>query len=95
MRSWRKSTSRPHRHSGKPSDASGRGSSISKGRGELLTSTKDIVGKQKKNFKELLNPTNTPSIKEAFNCVLSGILCEVISSVRTSGKGCTVPIQPE
>ncbi|KAI3362891.1 hypothetical protein L3Q82_001666 [Scortum barcoo] len=32
--------------------------------GELLTSTGDIVGRWKKYFEELLNPTNTPSTEE-------------------------------
>ena len=35
------------------------------GGGELLTSTGDIVGWWKEYFKDLLNPTDTPSVEEA------------------------------
>ena len=35
------------------------------GGGELLTSTGDIVRRGKEYFKDLLNPTETPSIEEA------------------------------
>ncbi|KAK3508064.1 hypothetical protein QTP70_012241 [Hemibagrus guttatus] len=34
------------------------------GDGELLASTGDIVGRWKKYFKDLLNPTDTPSVEE-------------------------------
>ncbi|KAI3370788.1 hypothetical protein L3Q82_007323 [Scortum barcoo] len=45
--------------------------------GELLTSTGDTVGRWKKYFEELLNPTDTPSIEE----VEAGDSEEVDSSI--------------
>ncbi|KAI3352266.1 hypothetical protein L3Q82_005245 [Scortum barcoo] len=62
---------RPRRDSGKPSGASEGGSStlptlfVYSAGGELLTSTGDIVGRWKKYFEDLLNPTDLPSNEEA------------------------------
>ena len=33
--------------------------------GALLTSTRDVVDRWKEYFEDLLNPTDTPSVKEA------------------------------
>ena len=38
---------------------------VNSGDGELMTVTEDIVGRWKEYFKDLLNPTDTPSIVEA------------------------------
>ncbi|KAI3365390.1 hypothetical protein L3Q82_010477 [Scortum barcoo] len=58
------------RDSGKPSGASEGGKQYSANTvysagGELLTSTEDIVGRWKKYFEDLLNPTDLPSSEEA------------------------------
>ncbi|KAI3356428.1 hypothetical protein L3Q82_017642 [Scortum barcoo] len=72
VRPWRRTIGRPRRDSGKPSGASegGRGEQYSANTvysagGELLTSTGDIVGRWKKYFEDLLNPTDLPSNEEA------------------------------
>ncbi|KAI3364575.1 hypothetical protein L3Q82_011365 [Scortum barcoo] len=66
VRPWRRTIGRPRRDSGKPSGASEGGSStvptlFTVQGGELLTSTGDIVGRWKKYFEDLLNPTDLPS----------------------------------
>ncbi|KAI3375625.1 hypothetical protein L3Q82_003940 [Scortum barcoo] len=70
VRPWRRTIGRPRRDSGKPSGASEGGSStlptlFTVQGGELLTSTGDIVGRWKKYFEDLLNPTDLPSNEEA------------------------------
>ncbi|KAI3375330.1 hypothetical protein L3Q82_021824 [Scortum barcoo] len=70
VRPWRRTIGRPRRDSGKPSGASEGGSStlptlFTVQGGELLTSTEDIVGRWKKYFEDLLNPTDLPSSEEA------------------------------
>ncbi|KAI3362749.1 hypothetical protein L3Q82_001809 [Scortum barcoo] len=71
VRPWRRTIGRPRRDSGKPSGASEGGSStlptlfVYSAGGELLTSTGDIVGRWKKYFEDLLNPTDLPSNEEA------------------------------
>ncbi|KAI3352389.1 hypothetical protein L3Q82_005186 [Scortum barcoo] len=70
VRPWRRTIGRPRRDSGKPSGASEGGSStlptlFTVQGGELLTSTGDIVGRWKKYFEDLLNPTDLPSSEEA------------------------------
>ncbi|KAI3366000.1 hypothetical protein L3Q82_009827 [Scortum barcoo] len=70
VRPWRRTIGRPRRDSGKPSGASEGGSStlptlFTVQVGELLTSTEDIVGRWKKYFEDLLNPTDLPSNEEA------------------------------
>ncbi|KAI3356008.1 hypothetical protein L3Q82_017276 [Scortum barcoo] len=70
VRPWRRTIGRPRRDSGKPSGTSGRGKQYSANTvysagGELLTSTGDIVGRWKKYFEDLLNPTDLPSSEEA------------------------------
>ncbi|KAI3368164.1 hypothetical protein L3Q82_007887 [Scortum barcoo] len=70
VRPWRRTIGRPRRDSGKPSGASEGGSStlptlFTAVGGELLTSTGDIVGRWKKYFEDLLNPTDLPSSEEA------------------------------
>ncbi|KAI3373263.1 hypothetical protein L3Q82_006384 [Scortum barcoo] len=70
VRPWRRTIGRPRRDSGKPSGASEGGSStlpttVYSAGGELLTSTEDIVGRWKKYFEDLLNPTDLPSNEEA------------------------------
>ncbi|KAI3353034.1 hypothetical protein L3Q82_019606 [Scortum barcoo] len=70
VRPWRRTIGRPRRDSGKPSGASEGGSStlptlFTVQGGELLTSTEDIVGRWKKYFEDLLNPTDLPSNEEA------------------------------
>ncbi|KAI3377664.1 hypothetical protein L3Q82_008824, partial [Scortum barcoo] len=67
---WRRTIGRPRRDSGKPSGASEGGKQYSANTvysagGELLTSTGDIVGRWKKYFEDLLNPTDLPSNEEA------------------------------
>ncbi|KAI3368224.1 hypothetical protein L3Q82_007818 [Scortum barcoo] len=67
---WRRTIGRPRRDSGKPSGASEEGKQYSANTvysagGELLTSTEDIVGRWKKYFEDLLNPTDLPSNEEA------------------------------
>ncbi|KAI3373319.1 hypothetical protein L3Q82_006619 [Scortum barcoo] len=69
-RPWRRTViGRPRRDSGKPSSASeGKqysGNTVNSAGGELLTSTGDIVGRWKKYFEDLLNPTDLPSNEEA------------------------------
>ncbi|KAI3354352.1 hypothetical protein L3Q82_018879 [Scortum barcoo] len=69
-RPWRRTIGRPRRDSGKPSGASEGGKQYSANTvysagGELLTSTGDIVGRWKKYFEDLLNPTDLPSSEEA------------------------------
>ncbi|KAI3352202.1 hypothetical protein L3Q82_005169 [Scortum barcoo] len=70
VRPWRRTIGRPRRDSGKPSGASEGGKQYSANTvysagGELLTSTGDIVGRWKKYFEDLLNPTDLPSNEEA------------------------------
>ncbi|KAI3377918.1 hypothetical protein L3Q82_009048 [Scortum barcoo] len=50
--------------------------------GELLTSTGDIVGRWKKYFEDLLNPTDLPSSEEAEEAGDS----EVDSSITQAGS---------
>ncbi|KAI3357062.1 hypothetical protein L3Q82_015445 [Scortum barcoo] len=71
--------------------------------GELLTSTEDIVGRWKKYFEDLLNPTDLPSNEEAEDGdseVDSSITqAEVTEVVRASSSGGKAPgvdeIRPE
>ncbi|KAI3361249.1 hypothetical protein L3Q82_012921 [Scortum barcoo] len=71
VRPWRRTIGRPRRDSGKPSVRRlRRGKQYSANTvysvgGELLTSTEDIVGRWKKYFEDLLNPTDLPSSEEA------------------------------
>ncbi|KAI3371774.1 hypothetical protein L3Q82_024327 [Scortum barcoo] len=70
VRPWRRTIGRPRRDSGKPSQRLRRGKQYSANTvysagGELLTSTGDIVGRWKKYFEDLLNPTDLPSNEEA------------------------------
>ncbi|KAI3377125.1 hypothetical protein L3Q82_000320 [Scortum barcoo] len=71
VRPWRRTIGRPRRDSGKPSWRLRRGKQYSANTvysagGELLTSTGDIViGRWKKYFEDLLNPTDLPSSEEA------------------------------
>ncbi|KAI3369613.1 hypothetical protein L3Q82_025323 [Scortum barcoo] len=70
VRPWRRTIGRPRRDSGKPSRRLRRGKQYSANTvysagGELLTSTEDIVGRWKKYFEDLLNPTDLPSNEEA------------------------------
>ena len=58
------------------------------GGGELLTLTGDIAGQWKEYFKDLLNPTDTPSIKEA---EAGG--SEVNSFITQADRGGGPPIQ--
>ncbi|KAK3514284.1 hypothetical protein QTP70_012901 [Hemibagrus guttatus] len=50
------------------------------GGGEFLTSTGDIVGRWKEYFKDLLNPTDTPSIEEpeAYSFITQAEVTEVV-----------------
>ncbi|KAI3370553.1 hypothetical protein L3Q82_025314 [Scortum barcoo] len=55
-RSWRQKLGRGKQYSANTVYSAG---------GELLTSTEDIVGRWKKYFEDLLNPTDLPSNEEA------------------------------
>ncbi|KAI3355038.1 hypothetical protein L3Q82_017857 [Scortum barcoo] len=71
VRPWRRRTvGRPRRDSGKRRRRLRRGKQYSANTvysagGELLTSTRDIVGRWKKYFEDLLNPSDLPSSEEA------------------------------
>ncbi|KAI3361708.1 hypothetical protein L3Q82_002066 [Scortum barcoo] len=75
VRPWRRTIGRPRRDSGKQTGKPSirrlrRGKQYSANTvysagGELLTSTEDIVGRWKKYFEDLLNPTDLPSNEEA------------------------------
>ncbi|KAI3368139.1 hypothetical protein L3Q82_007871 [Scortum barcoo] len=70
VRPWRRTIGRPRRDSGKTVRRLRRGKQYSANTvysagGELLTSTGDIVGRWKKYFEDLLNPTDLPSNEEA------------------------------
>ncbi|KAI3363612.1 hypothetical protein L3Q82_001244 [Scortum barcoo] len=72
VRPWRRTIGRPRRDSGKPSGASASeggkqysANTVYSAGGEMLTSTGDIVGRWKKYFEDLLNPTDLPSNEQA------------------------------
>ncbi|KAI3355956.1 hypothetical protein L3Q82_004242 [Scortum barcoo] len=71
--------------------------------GELLTSTGDIVGRWKKYFEDLLNPTDLPSneeaeagVSEVDSSITQAEVTEVVRSSSCSGKAPGVDeIRPE
>ncbi|KAI3364169.1 hypothetical protein L3Q82_010988 [Scortum barcoo] len=61
--------------------------------GELLTSTGDIVGRWKKYFEDLLNPTDLPSneeaeagVSEVDSSITQAEVTEVVQQAPRSGK---------
>ncbi|KAI3364714.1 hypothetical protein L3Q82_011483 [Scortum barcoo] len=69
VRPWRRTIGRPRRDSGKfrrlRRGKQYSANTVYSAGGELLTSTGDIVGRWKKYFEDLLNPTDLPSSEEA------------------------------
>ncbi|KAI3352322.1 hypothetical protein L3Q82_005289 [Scortum barcoo] len=71
--------------------------------GELLTSTGDIVGRWKKYFEDLLNPTDLPSneeaeagVSEVDSSITQAEVTEVVRKLLCSGKAPGVDeIRPE